>query len=157
MRLQHPPSPQEEFYGRPIILADRDSVEQGADDILAGAGDAGCNVALLVVGDPFGATTHTDFLIRAREQKIPYQVFFSLLSANLFSANFFKVSFQSFNYLGGAQCVDHERDRLLRPAAVPIRRDDLDTVLDGQLAAGQFLRQNRDEHQVRLPHAGAAR
>lgn len=65
-------NPQEAFYERPIILADRDLVEQGADDILAGAIDG--NVALLVVGDPFGATTHTDFLIRAREQKIPFQV-----------------------------------------------------------------------------------
>lgn len=55
-------------------MADRDLVEQGADDILSGAGEPNCNVALLVVGDPFGATTHTDFLIRAREQNIPFQV-----------------------------------------------------------------------------------
>lgn len=44
----------------------------GADSILADADRA--DVALLVVGDPFGATTHTDFIIRAKEKGIPYQV-----------------------------------------------------------------------------------
>lgn len=28
----------------------------------------------LVVGDPFGATTHTDLVLRAREQGIPHRV-----------------------------------------------------------------------------------
>lgn len=55
-------------------MADRDLVELGADDILRGAGSVDCNVALLVVGDPFGATTHTDLLLRAREKNIPYRV-----------------------------------------------------------------------------------
>lgn len=62
----------EEFYGRPLILADRELVESGADEILAGAGQV--DVAFLVVGDPFSATTHTDLLLRAKEKKIPYQV-----------------------------------------------------------------------------------
>ncbi|XP_075147815.1 diphthine methyl ester synthase [Haematobia irritans] len=62
----------EAFYGRPVLLADRDLVEQGADEILAGSGEE--DVALLVVGDPFGATTHTDFILRAKEKKIPYKV-----------------------------------------------------------------------------------
>ncbi|RCK64892.1 Diphthine methyl ester synthase [Candida viswanathii] len=55
----------ESFYGRPVILADRELVETGSDEILAGA-DVD-DVAFLVVGDPFGATTHTDLVIRARE------------------------------------------------------------------------------------------
>lgn len=42
----------EEFYGKKLIVADRDLVEQGADQILSGARDL--NVAFLVVGDPFG-------------------------------------------------------------------------------------------------------
>lgn len=44
--------PQEEFYGKQLILADRDLVEQGADEILEGADKT--DVAFLVVGDPFG-------------------------------------------------------------------------------------------------------
>ena len=53
-------------------MADRDLVEQGADEILADADR--CDVALLVVGDPFSATTHTDFMIRVKEKNIKYQV-----------------------------------------------------------------------------------
>lgn len=55
-----------------MILADRELVESGADEILRDA--ANVDVALLVVGDPFGATTHTDFIIRAKEQNIKFQV-----------------------------------------------------------------------------------
>jgi diphthine synthase len=41
----------EEFYGRPLILADREQVESFAHQILKGADTE--DVALLVVGDPF--------------------------------------------------------------------------------------------------------
>uniref|UniRef100_A0A182UUW4 diphthine methyl ester synthase n=1 Tax=Anopheles merus TaxID=30066 RepID=A0A182UUW4_ANOME len=58
----------EEFYGRKLILADREMVEQRADDILEGA--ESISVAFLVVGDPFGATTHTDLMLRAKEKGI---------------------------------------------------------------------------------------
>jgi len=40
-------------------------VEIGSDEILQGANDA--DIAFLVVGDPFGATTHIDLVLRARE------------------------------------------------------------------------------------------
>jgi len=59
---------QEQFYGRSLIIADRDLIEQGADIILQDASSK--DVALLVVGDPFGATTHTDLVLRAREANI---------------------------------------------------------------------------------------
>jgi len=60
----------EEFYGRSdLIEADRDLVESGADVILSNADSV--DVAFLVVGDPFGATTHTDLLLRAKERGIP--------------------------------------------------------------------------------------
>ncbi|KAF8537571.1 tetrapyrrole methylase [Trichophaea hybrida] len=58
----------EEFYGRPVMLADREMVESSADEILHDASNV--DVAFLVVGDPFGATTHTDLLLRARKLKI---------------------------------------------------------------------------------------
>lgn len=47
-------------------------VESFSDTILDRADVEG--VALLVIGDPFGATTHTDFILRAQEKNIPYQV-----------------------------------------------------------------------------------
>ncbi|KAI0071181.1 Diphthine synthase [Panus rudis PR-1116 ss-1] len=62
----------EAFYGKELILADRDMVETESDEILRDADKE--NVALLVVGDPFGATTHTDIVLRARSQKIPVRV-----------------------------------------------------------------------------------
>ncbi|KAI9931961.1 hypothetical protein ASPWEDRAFT_40224 [Aspergillus wentii DTO 134E9] len=62
----------EAFYGRPVIVADRELVESGSDDILAGADKT--DVAFLVVGDPFGATTHTDLVLRARELGIESRV-----------------------------------------------------------------------------------
>lgn len=44
-------------------------VESSSDDILKDADKV--NVAFLVVGDPFGATTHSDLVLRARELHIP--------------------------------------------------------------------------------------
>ncbi|MBW3010789.1 diphthine synthase [Candidatus Woesearchaeota archaeon] len=58
----------EKFYGKEIILANRDLVENNADEILDKAMNN--NVAFLVVGDPFGATTHTDLVLRAVEKGI---------------------------------------------------------------------------------------
>lgn len=62
----------EEFYGKEVILADRELVETGADQILEGADKD--DIAFLVVGDVFGATTHTDLVIRARELNIPFEL-----------------------------------------------------------------------------------
>ncbi|KAJ8898256.1 hypothetical protein PR048_003616 [Dryococelus australis] len=62
----------EEFYGRHIIVADRDLVEQGSDQILLDAVDK--DVAFLVVGDPFGATTHADIVLRAQSANIKVEI-----------------------------------------------------------------------------------
>lgn len=58
----------EKFYGKKITVAYREMVESQSDEILADAKDD--DVAFLVVGDVFGATTHTDLVIRAREKGI---------------------------------------------------------------------------------------
>ncbi|MFH1506359.1 MAG: diphthine synthase [archaeon] len=58
----------EEFYGKEVILADRELVEKKADEILEKAKDK--EVAFLVIGDIFGATTHTDLLLRAKKANI---------------------------------------------------------------------------------------
>ncbi|KAF6251057.1 tetrapyrrole methylase [Scenedesmus sp. NREL 46B-D3] len=62
----------EALYGKPVTVADREMVENEADTILEGA--ESIDVAFLVVGDPFGATTHTDLQLRARERGIPVRV-----------------------------------------------------------------------------------
>lgn len=63
---------QEKFYERSLIEADRELVEQGADEILDKSNEV--DVVLLVVGDPFGATTHADILLRARDLNIDTKV-----------------------------------------------------------------------------------
>lgn len=63
----------EAFYGKEIILADRDMIESRIEDeILSKAKD--CAVSLLVVGDPFSATTHVDIMQRARSLGIDVNV-----------------------------------------------------------------------------------
>ncbi|KAK3724439.1 diphthine synthase [Vermiconidia calcicola] len=59
----------EAYYGRSVILADREMVESQSDDILKDADTK--DVAFLVVGDPFSATTHTDLALRCRQNDPP--------------------------------------------------------------------------------------
>ena len=62
----------EKAYGVSIELAPRELVESEIEPILELARTE--DVALLVVGDPFGATTHCDLLARARALGVPVQV-----------------------------------------------------------------------------------
>lgn len=71
----------QESFGKSIVLADRKLVEQHAEHILEKAKNS--DVAFLVVGDPFGATTHIDLRLRANKLGIPVKVIHnaSILSA----------------------------------------------------------------------------
>ncbi|RJQ15801.1 diphthine synthase [Candidatus Woesearchaeota archaeon] len=62
----------EDAFKKSIIPADRDLVEKRADEILKNAKLK--NVAFLVVGDVFSATTHIDLFLRAKEKNIPVEV-----------------------------------------------------------------------------------
>ncbi|KAL9658640.1 hypothetical protein ABK040_006176 [Willaertia magna] len=63
----------EEFYEKKIEEADRNLVESECEEkILDQAKNK--NVGFLVVGDPFGATTHSDIVIRARQLGIEVHV-----------------------------------------------------------------------------------
>lgn len=62
----------ESSIGRPIVTADRTMVESG--DVLRPCLCEGKSVAMLVVGDPFGATTHSDVVVRCHDAKIPLAV-----------------------------------------------------------------------------------
>ncbi len=59
----------EKLYGQKIIRADRDVVENKADETILKDAESQ-DVAFLVVGDIFGATTHTDLYLRAKEKNI---------------------------------------------------------------------------------------
>ena len=58
----------EKLYENKVLIADRNLVESSPDSILSTAKSE--NVAFLVVGDPFGATTHSDLILRAKELDI---------------------------------------------------------------------------------------
>lgn len=72
---------QENFYGKPLTIADREMVETNADEILKNADVE--NVALLVAGDPFAATTHADLVLRAKNKNIETKV---IHNASIFNA-----------------------------------------------------------------------
>ena len=66
------PARLEALYGKPVELADRQFVEEGSDELLDAALET--DVAFLVVGDPFGATTHVDLQLRARRKGVRVEV-----------------------------------------------------------------------------------
>ncbi|ORY04605.1 diphthine synthase [Basidiobolus meristosporus CBS 931.73] len=82
----------EKYYGCEVIIADREMVETESDAILADAENI--NVAFLVVGDPYGATTHTDLYLRARELNIPVKVIHNASIMNAIGA----CGLQLYNY-----------------------------------------------------------
>ena len=65
----------ESLYKKPVIIADRDLVETGADSIYQKAKDE--DISFLVVGDPLCATTHTDLILRARENQVPVKIVYN--------------------------------------------------------------------------------
>ena len=62
----------EELFKKKILLADRELIEKNADVILDKAKNK--DIGFLVVGDPFGATTHIDLMLRAEEKKVKVKV-----------------------------------------------------------------------------------
>ena len=70
--LKCPTEELEKFYEKKIIVADRDLVESEAWRILEPAQTK--NVALLVVGDVYGATTHSDMFVRCQKMGIKVQI-----------------------------------------------------------------------------------
>jgi diphthine synthase len=68
-KMQVPLEKLEKFYGKKIIEADREMVESKAEQILEHAKEK--NVAFLVIGDVFSATTHLDMWMRAKKAGIP--------------------------------------------------------------------------------------
>lgn len=70
--LQCPKEKLENFYGKKIIFADREMAEQGAEKIVSEAKNK--DIAFLVIGDPFSATTHIELFRLAREKKTAVKV-----------------------------------------------------------------------------------
>lgn len=63
----------ERLYKKKIILAGRSLVESQAEKTILKEAKSS-SIALLVVGDPFGATTHIDLVLRAKEMKVKTKI-----------------------------------------------------------------------------------
>ncbi|MBI2137213.1 diphthine synthase [Candidatus Woesearchaeota archaeon] len=61
----------ESFYGKKVAVVGRGFVEQS--DVLVSSA-AKKDVALLVIGDPWGATTHIDIMMRCRKAGVDFRV-----------------------------------------------------------------------------------
>jgi diphthine synthase len=61
------------FYEKEIILADREMIENDFDDVILEKAKYSI-VSLLVVGDPFSATTHVDLFTRAAKVGVKIEV-----------------------------------------------------------------------------------
>ncbi|MBW2991732.1 diphthine synthase [Candidatus Woesearchaeota archaeon] len=72
-RLGCPLTDLEEFYGKKIIKADREMVEKKAEETILKDAETE-ETGFLVIGDVFGATTHIDLLLRAKEKGIKVNI-----------------------------------------------------------------------------------
>lgn len=59
----------ERLYGKKVMVAGREFCEQGADKLIQEAKKQ--DIALLIVGDPFSATTHTEIFKLAKKAGVP--------------------------------------------------------------------------------------
>ena len=71
----------EEFYGKKLVVADRNQSEQKMDEIITQAKDK--EIAFLVIGDPVSATTHMEIVRSCKEQDVKVTV---VHNASIFSA-----------------------------------------------------------------------
>mgnify|MGYP006103361421 CR=1 FL=1 len=62
----------EQFYEREVILADREFVESGCEQMIEESKTE--EICFLVVGDPFCATTHSDLFLRCIQEQVRVDV-----------------------------------------------------------------------------------
>ena len=109
----------EKFYGKKIILARRNLVEEDENEIIENA--KAKNVAFLVAGDPLVATTHIDLFLRAKKEGINSHV---IHNASIISAV----------GVTGLQVY-----KFGKTTSIPLENEDVETpydVLEGNLSLG---------------------
>lgn len=85
----------ESFFGRKLVVVERDFVENKIESIFENARKE--DIAFLIKGDNYSASTHFDIYLRAKKEKVPIKVIsgISILTAvgitGLFLYNFGKI------------------------------------------------------------------
>ena len=69
------------FLGKDLIIANRELIESKIEDEIINPAKL-VDIALLVLGDPLIATTHTDLLLRAKEAGVKTQIYNNVSIAN---------------------------------------------------------------------------
>ena len=155
----------EDFYGCKISLMDREAVEQECDTMLDMARTD--EVAFLVVGDVYGATTHTDIAVRARDLGITVKVLFYILDACTFMTHTTRERTQTQTHepthlpthphshtpTGYPQRIDHECVRRMRTSIVQLRTNGVLLLLDRHMAADELHRQGCAEQEDGTAHS----
>lgn len=72
-KLNDPVEELEKFYGKKIILAERPTCEQNAEDTIIKDAETQDN-AFLVIGDPLSATTHLSIIETAKDKGIDVEI-----------------------------------------------------------------------------------
>jgi diphthine synthase len=75
-KLNCPVERLEHFYGKKLILANRKMVEEDANKTILKCA-LKKDIAFLVIGEPFSATTHIDLFLRAKRENIDVRVIYN--------------------------------------------------------------------------------
>ncbi len=137
-KLSVPISKLEELYGKDIILADRELIERRVErEIIMRAKDK--DVALLIVGDVFGATTHIDVMLRAKDLGVEVEV---VNNASVLTA--IGITGLSLYKFGKTTSVPFENENVETPYNVLKANGPLHTLflLDLKPKAHQFMTAN---------------
>ena len=100
------------LIGKPLIIASREMVENKAEEIIL-KDAANEDVAFLILGDVFAATTHYDLLLRAKKLKIKVDV---LHNASVFTA--VGETGLSLYKFGGVTSIPFENENIKSPIQV---------------------------------------
>jgi diphthine synthase len=71
----------EELFGKKITISDRNLIETEIEEKIINPSKTK-NISLLVIGDPLIATTHTDLLLRAKENKVETKIIHNVSIGN---------------------------------------------------------------------------
>ncbi len=129
----------EKLYDKKIILAGREKSEQGAEQIVLEAKRQ--DVAFLVVGDPFSATTHIELLHLAFDNKVKVEVIHNASILNAVGIT----GLQLYKF-GRTTSIPYPENVALPVAPFQILKENMDIgahtlfLLDLNPALGKFLK-----------------
>lgn len=107
----------ENLYGKSLVKADRDMVENKGEEIVQEAKEG--NVAFLVIGDPFSATTHNDLRDRAEKEGVKVKIIHNasiITSVGITGIDLYKfgkitsIPFQNENITSPVQVIEKNKD-----------------------------------------------